>query len=574
MTGTLSAGAEGAAALLIIPLVSSLGDGEVLSGLPVGFVADYFDQLSPRNLLVAVAVTLVIVWGLRSVLLYLNTVLAIRLQFQVDGEWKRRVHGDMLRMDFGTFTRHERGTLLTLLTFNSQMSGRVVQLTMQQVLTLSLGGMYLAGLLLVSWQLTAIGITAVIVQSRILSPLNRFAKRAGERQRQSMNAINSISMETLDGQREIRVFSQEQRVESEFGENIANYKATSSRVQAVNAVASPAFIMLTMVSVAAVMVSSSFFLSKLGDGWIAVLLVYLFFAFRMSGVLGQVNQARATIAGSMPAVDRLLEFVDDRTKITMVNGSVSQGVVERGIELRDVTFQYDPDEAPVLNAVDFTIPRGRISAIVGASGAGKSTLAGLLMRLYDPQQGAVLVDDVDIRELDIQSWRKRVGIVSQDNFIFNDTVRNNIAFGYQDASDDDVKSAAEKAEAVSFIESLPQGYETRLGDRGVRLSGGQRQRIALARSLIANPDVIVMDEATSALDAQTETAIMESVHRLKTEHTIVVIAHRWSTIRGADNIIVLEDGEKVEEGDHESLMAMQRKYYEMVRIQLSEEDQS
>ena len=299
-------------------------------------------------------------------------------------------------------------------------------------------------------------------------------------------------------------------------------------------------------------------------------MIFLLFAYRLNGSFGQLSQAQTTLSGALVVVDSLLEFVDGQSGETARNGTVHIKSINTGIEFRDVSFKYDPEEPEVLKNVSFTIPRGRITAIVGSSGAGKSTLSNLLVRLHNPQGGSILVDGIDSRELDIPSWRSRVGVISQETFLFNDTVFNNIAFGRPEASLKDVKEAAQRAEAAAFIDSLPKGYDTELGDRGVRLSGGQRQRIALSRVLHIKPDLLILDEATSSLDAETEAAIMESIHGLRGDHTIVVIAHRWSTIRGADNIVVLDHGEKVEEGTHETLISRRGRYYSLVQTQISD----
>jgi subfamily B ATP-binding cassette protein MsbA len=232
-----------------------------------------------------------------------------------------------------------------------------------------------------------------------------------------------------------------------------------------------------------------------------------------------------------------------------------------------VTFRYKPDEPAVIKSVSTTVDRGTMVAIVGPSGAGKSTLMALIARLYDPQQGRITVDGVDLRDLDMGSWRRRMSVVTQDIFIFNDTVANNIRFGRGDVALERVRAAADLAAAAEFIEQLPQGYDTILGDRGVRLSGGQQQRIAIARAIIADPDLLIFDEATSNLDTFTERAIQRAMEQMSQSRTVLVIAHRLSTIRRADKIIVLEAGAIVEEGSHRELLHRRGTYWEMVEHQ-------
>jgi ABC-type multidrug transport system fused ATPase/permease subunit len=234
----------------------------------------------------------------------------------------------------------------------------------------------------------------------------------------------------------------------------------------------------------------------------------------------------------------------------------------------DVSFSYGNESgAAALTNLSLTIARGQTVAVVGRSGAGKSTLIGLLARLWDPSEGRILIDGVDLREFDRRSWRRRLAVVTQDGFIFNDTAANNIRFGRSEASINEVRQAAALASASEFIEELPQGYNTVLGDRGVKLSGGQQQRIAIARAMLANPDILILDEATSHLDTFTERAIQSAVEQISRNRTVVVIAHRLSTVRKADKVLVLEDGRIVEEGRHDELLVRNGPFRKMIEHQ-------
>jgi ATP-binding cassette subfamily B protein/subfamily B ATP-binding cassette protein MsbA len=224
-------------------------------------------------------------------------------------------------------------------------------------------------------------------------------------------------------------------------------------------------------------------------------------------------------------------------------------------------------ERPALENVSFDIPAGKMTALVGPSGAGKSTVADMLMRLYDPTSGCILADGNDLRELRVASWRSRIGTVSQDAYMFNDTIRNNIALGNPRATDDDIRQAARAAMADEFISGLENGYDTVVGDRGYRISGGQRQRIAIARALLRKPEILVFDEATSSLDSGSERMIVEAIDRIRKDHTVLVIAHRLSTIAGADNIVVLDRGGLVESGQHGELVRADGEYSQLWRFQ-------
>jgi ATP-binding cassette subfamily B protein len=245
-------------------------------------------------------------------------------------------------------------------------------------------------------------------------------------------------------------------------------------------------------------------------------------------------------------------------------------VAEGRVEYDDVTFGYDTDETPVVEDVSFTVEGGDTLALVGPTGAGKSTLLKLLLRLYDVDEGAVEIDGQDLRDVSVSSLRRAMGYVSQDTFLFHGTVKENIAYGTFDASDEEIVSAAKAAEAHGFIENLPDGYDTMVGERGVKLSGGQRQRVAIARAVLRDPAILVLDEATSDVDTETEMLIQRSLDRLTEDRTTFAIAHRLSTIKDADGIVVVEDGRVVERGTHEELLADEGLYAHLWGVQAGE----
>jgi subfamily B ATP-binding cassette protein MsbA len=237
------------------------------------------------------------------------------------------------------------------------------------------------------------------------------------------------------------------------------------------------------------------------------------------------------------------------------------------LKLSNLSFAYRADESAVIKSLSTCIKQGQMVAVVGPSGSGKSTLMAIIARFFDPQEGAVLVDGVDLRQLDVRSWRRRLAMVGQDTFIFNDTVANNISFGSLAFSREKIISAAKLASADEFIENLPQGYDTVLGDRGIRLSGGQQQRISIARAVFSDPEILILDEATSHLDTFAERAIQNAIERMSKDRTVLVVAHRLSTVRKADRVIVLQEGRIVEEGSHQALLKQRGRYWDMVMHQ-------
>jgi subfamily B ATP-binding cassette protein MsbA len=273
----------------------------------------------------------------------------------------------------------------------------------------------------------------------------------------------------------------------------------------------------------------------------------------------QLVRTNATIQQGLAGAERVFELLDIRPRVADRPGAVAMRGLHEAIEFENVSFAYEPGR-PVLHGIGLRIPVGRVVALVGPSGGGKSTIADLIPRFHDVTGGRITIDGVDVRDLTLRSLREHVAVVTQFTFLFNDTVRANIGYGAPDRSPAEIEAAARAANAHDFIVALPQGYDTAIGDLGVRLSGGQRQRLAIARALLRNAPLLILDEATSALDAESEALVHEALERLMVDRTTLVVAHRLSTVRRADRILVLACGRVVESGTHEELLAGGREY--------------
>ncbi|MCM3739551.1 ABC transporter ATP-binding protein/permease [Oceanobacillus luteolus] len=304
-----------------------------------------------------------------------------------------------------------------------------------------------------------------------------------------------------------------------------------------------------------------------GAASIGTMVAFIGFMDRVYSPLRRLVNSSTVLVQSVASIDRVFEFVNEKYDITDKEDAEELGRVEGNVEFDQVSFYYDEDELQVLKNVNLTVEKGETVAFVGMSGGGKSTLISLIPRFYDVTSGAIRIDGKDIRDVKARSLRNNIGMVLQDNILFSESIAMNIRMGNPYATDEEVIEAAKAANAHDFIMSLPKGYDTLVGERGVKLSGGQKQRVAIARVFLKNPPILIFDEATSALDLESEHLIQETMERLAAERTTFIVAHRLATITHADTIVVIENGEIVEKGSHEELMKKQGSYYNLYEIQ-------
>jgi ABC-type multidrug transport system fused ATPase/permease subunit len=365
--------------------------------------------------------------------------------------------------------------------------------------------------------------------------------------------VTAYLQETLSGVRIVRAFGQEGRHKSRFAELNDEYRDANMKTVYLNAAYFPAVELLSAVATAAILIYGG---NQVLDGngvTIGVLASFVFYLQSFFDPIQSLSQLYTTYQAGMAALDKIFELLDEDPDIADAPDAVELPRVRGEIRFEDVTFSYG-GEAPALDDVSLVVPPGQTLALVGATGAGKSTLAKLVARFYDPDDGRVQIDGHDLRDVTERSLRSQLGIVPQESFLFSGTIRDNIAFGRPDATDDDVRAAAQAVGAHEFIERLPEGYDTEVGERGGHLSAGQRQLVAFARAAAADPRILILDEATSNVDVRTESQIEHGLRRLLAGRTAIVIAHRLSTIRGAGRIVVLDHGRIEEQGTHEELL--------------------
>ena len=383
---------------------------------------------------------------------------------------------------------------------------------------------------------------------------------------QLLSSLTSLTEETLSGLRIIKIFNAEAFIQNRFQELNSNFRNYLNNWMKKRDLASPASEVLGVLSaIGIIMYGGILVLSGEDKLNASSFITYIVVFSQILGPAKGISNSIATLQRGLASGKRIFEILDQEPEIVEKMAAKAVHELSTEIQFREITFSYSSKK--VLNKVSFSLKKGKTLALVGPSGAGKSTITDLLVRFFDPIEGGVYLDGTDIRELKISDYRGLFGMVGQDTFLFNDTIFNNIAFGNTNAKKEDVENAARIANAHDFIMQAEHGYQTMVGDRGSRLSGGQRQRISIARAILRNPEILILDEATSALDTESEKLVQEALSNLMKDRTSIVIAHRLSTIQHADNILVLDKGQVVEEGRHQELCDKGGLYSKLVDLQ-------
>lgn len=564
--------------------------GAALEGLGVGFLLTFLQSLTepnsnpsgigvdwvdlgilgindpPEKRIYKISFLILITTLFRAGFTYLGALFIDIGQLRLSYQLRLRIFGHLQSLPLSYFAKTRSGELINSIT---NEIGQVMQ-AVGVIATMSIKGstllVYVVSMTLLSWQLTLISVALFSLLTAGISVLLRQIREASFDNTLARGRYTTVAIEFINGIRTIQAFAAQQYERKRHYQANYRYLAASTKSVALRALIEPlAEGVATSIIICILLVTFSTLIPS-GQLQVASLLTFLFILLHMLPIVKQLNGARARFSTFYGSFANIKHVLLSKSIPDLIDGHIRFQGFNRAIEFRSVDFGYDYEQL-VLHNVTFTIYPGQTTAVVGASGAGKSTLIDLIPRFYDPTEGQILVDGIDLRQFNIESLRRNLAIVSQDTFIFNDTVRNNIAYALEDINEEEIYEVAQLANAWEFIQKLPHKFDTILGDRGVRLSGGQRQRIAIARALIHNPKILILDEATSALDSLSERIIQDSIKHLAKGRTVIAIAHRLSTILHADKVIFIENGQIVEQGGYQELLERRGKLWRYHQMQ-------
>lgn len=512
--------------------------------------------------LALLAGALVVMTALKTGATYASAYFILPMRFGIIRDIRNTMFAKITTLPIGFFTSERKGDVL------ARVSGDVAEVEYSIMSSLDMmfknPVMIIACLVMmfaISWQLTLFVLVLLPIVGGVIGNVGRRLKRVSLETQTQWGVMLSTIEETLGGLRVVKAFNAENKVRGRFDRENQEFTRLSVGVGRRQALAHPMSELLGTLAIAIILwFGGSLILCGFSALSAASFIYFMVIFYSMINPGKELSKAVYAIQKGMASMQRIDKILDADNPI---KSPAHPHALPAGgaIEYRNVSFRYHADGPDVINDVSFTIKPGHTVALVGQSGSGKSTLADLLPRFYDPTAGAITIDGVDIRQLDVTALRSLMGSVSQEPILFNDTIFANITFGVESATPEQVRAAARVANADEFIMATEHGYDTIVGDRGCRLSGGQRQRLSIARAVLKNPRILILDEATSALDSESEAAVQQALDRLMSDRTTLVIAHRLSTIRNADTICVLHEGRIVEAGSHDELMAPGAKGY-------------
>lgn len=522
------------------------------------FVSSYMGSHGPVVTLLVLAGVLILMTALKTSCYFGSTAVMVPLRTGIVKDMRLQIYDKILSLPLGFFSQERKGDIIARMSGDVQevensITGSLEMILKNPILII----FYIGTLVFISWKLTLFVLVFAPLMMWLMGVIGRNLKKRSTEAQALWSDTMSMVEETLGGLRVIKAFLAEKTMSARFDKVTGAMRAKNTRVATRQALAHPVSEFLGTAMIAIVLCFGGYLIIK-DESFIdaPTFIFYMVILYSVIQPIKDLSKAAYNIPKGLASMERIDRILTARNDIRESEGAVEIKEFNDSIRFEHVNFKYEKDGRQILSDIDFEIPKGKTIAIVGASGGGKSTMVDLIPRFYDVESGRITIDGKDIRDYKLASLRSLMGNVNQEPILFNDTIFNNIAFGVEGATEEQVIEAAKIANAHEFILEKEEGYQTNVGDRGCKLSGGQRQRISIARALLKNPPILILDEATAALDTESERAVQEALERLMSNRTTIAIAHRLSTIKDADEIIVVDEGRIVERGRHDELIAL------------------
>ena len=529
-------------------------------------ISELTKSSGPQFALLLVVVLVISTFLLKNVFNYLASFHIMHLKNGVLRDLRKSMCNKIIDLPVSYYSEKRKGDVMARMLgdVNEVQSSffSILELVVKEPLTIVFA---LIAMLVISTKLTLFVLVFIPISGFVISKIGKNLKAKSLKAQGESGLLISIVEESLSGLKVVKSYNAETTFKDRFTESITRLLRLSNSIGNKNNLASPLseFMGITTIAVLLWYGGNLVLVEKTLDG--SAFIVYLTLAYNILTPAKAISKASYAVKNGLAAAQRVFEVLEVENKITSKPNAVKKNKFDNSISLQNINFKYE-DEI-VLKDFSLDIKKGQTVALVGQSGSGKSTIANLLTRFYDVNEGTIAIDGIEIKDINLQSLRELMGLVTQDSILFNDTIKANIALGKQDATDDEIIEALKIANAFEFVQDLPLGIHTNIGDSGNKLSGGQKQRLSIARAVLKNPPIMILDEATSALDTESEKFVQIALENMMQNRTSIVIAHRLSTIQKADKIVVMQKGQIVEQGTHEELIARQGMYNKLVMMQ-------
>ena len=523
---------------------------------------------TPSESLKVLCLTILGVFFVKNIFLYLKNILLYMVQLNIVKDIRDKLYNHIQKLSLGYFNKEKSGTITSVIINDVEQLQGALSVAFQKLFVEPINILTFATLLfIISWKLALIAIVIIPLAGVAIITIGKSIRRKSRRTQKKIAEIMQILSENLSSIRIVKAFVNEKEEIKKFSRETTNYLSLHLKRARLDLIAAPITESFgVIIGVVLLWYGGSEVILQRGliaEDFIRFILIL----FSILGPIKQLSNVNIRIQAGAASAERIFNLLDTEPQIVEINNPTKLQNFKNEVVFKNVNFEYFAGDGPVLDNINFSIKKGEVVALVGPSGSGKSTIADLIPRFYDVNSGSIMFDGEDIKNASLASLRNNLGIVSQEVVLFNDTIRNNIAYAQPNKDESEIRKAAEAANALEFIEKTQDGFDTVVGERGVKLSGGQKQRLAIARALLKNPSILILDEATSALDTESEKKVQKAIESLMKDRTALVIAHRLSTVQNADKIIVIEKGVVVENGSHSELYEKNGLYRRLYDIQ-------